>query len=519
MFGGINMPYNANAGPHSAATEFLITFRPEALPNFAPEVMASARQIGTSSANLDSLKRQVDSAAAQFGLNIEISSESPISEIGPLTRLEREGLITNATPLRRPRQAEFLVNEDMPIGVGKTASAIFEAFPGTTGRPSDQILVGAIIVAAANEDAGRELQRQLLDQYGSSVTFERVPLRWTDPVVPVEASSEPVRPWHLDRIGLHKARQSTSFDDAAAIRLAVLDSGIDTDHPLLMSKTDLNAYQVDDVGVASGALDRMGHGTHVAGTIGSLPLQSGDIEGVCNARLHIYKVFDDDLDGVNAFTDQHGEHYVCDIHNVNQLMYIRALAACLDNNYDVVNLSLGGTNPVHSKEKRLFGAMIAQHQIVVAAMGNARRSGSPKFLPAAYQGVIAVGALDRSDNVATFSSKGDHICISAPGVDIAATMPTYPGVKHWIGQHDENGSILRKKAVYWSNFRGVDSGTSMAAPQVAGAAALWVAKYGRDLNKFRTKLETSARKLDSMNGRKYTADHGYGCLDIEALLR
>jgi subtilisin family serine protease len=162
--------------------------------------------------------------------------------------------------------------------------------------------------------------------------------------------------------------------------------------------------------------------------------------------------------------------------------------------------------------------MVDQNQIVVAAMGNERRYGSPTSWPAAYPGVIAVGALDYNDAVAPFSNGGPHIAVSAPGVDILATMPTYKGVEHWTGRRDASGAIVRDKPVHWTVYRGTMRGTSMAAPQVAGAAALWVAKHGRDPAGFREAIVNGSRNLSSMGGVVPHPDYGYGCLDIEDLL-
>lgn len=381
------------------------------------------------------------------------------------------------------------------------------------------MLAGAVLITLpSTESAGLVLDR-LRSEPREVAAVEPVPLRKLqqnlDP-----ASLAPMAPWHLDRIGLNRARDSAgaSFDDASGVRVAVLDTGIDSTHPLLASQVDQYSYEPPLSGIASGRRDLIAHGTHVAGTIAAAG-RRGDIEGVCRARLHIFKIFDDDIDSTRFLQRVGGGLVVIDDHYVNEVMYLRALAACVDNNYDVVNLSIGGPAIGHSREQAHFRRMVAQGQVVIAAMGNERREGSPISWPAAYPGVIAVGALDLNDGVAPFSNGGTHISITAPGVDILATMPTYRGVEMWTGRRDTSGSIVRDQPIHWTVYRSSMRGTSMAAPQVAGAAALWIAAHGRRLDDFREKLGTSARRVPLMGSVVPNADYGFGCLDVEALLR
>ena len=151
-------------------------------------------------------------------------------------------------------------------------------------------------------------------------------------------------------------------------------------------------------------------------------------------------------------------------------------------------------------------------------MGNWRRDGSPASWPAKYPGVVAVGAVDINDQVAPFSNQGDHIAICAPGVDILATLPTYRGVERYTVKLDADGNWIRDKEPHWTVYRGAKSGTSMAAPQVAAAAALWTARHGRSRSDFVTALQLSARKVSWMQGQDFTPDYGYGCLDVARLL-
>ena len=131
-----------------------------------------------------------------------------------------------------------------------------------------------------------------------------------------------------------------------------------------------------------------------------------------------------------------------------------------DNGAKVINLSLGvnfdaGSIALAVQHARDKGA------VIVAAAGNAGSSG--KYYPAAYEGVIAVTATDQNDRSASFSSYGEWVSVSAPGVSIYSTMPTYP-----VFATDWNG--------FKQNYD-YASGTSMAAPVVAGEAALILSHY------------------------------------------
>ena len=116
----------------------------------------------------------------------------------------------------------------------------------------------------------------------------------------------------------------------------------------------------------------------------------------------------------------------------------------VDNGARVLNLSLGGSTDTQV-ERDAIAYAIAHGAVVCAAMGNGGLAGPISF-PAAYPGVVAVGAIDTADHRASFSQVGPHIDIAAPGVGILSTV--------------------------WNDGTTTMSGTSMASPHVAGVAAL-----------------------------------------------
>lgn len=236
------------------------------------------------------------------------------------------------------------------------------------------------------------------------------------------------------------------------IHVAIIDTGIDLDHP------DLNVGSgVNCINPSSSPNDDHGHGTHVAGTIGALDNSIG-VAGVApGAVVHPVKVLAADgysRDGSVAC----GLEWVLD--NAGLI--------------DIVNMSLGGTLGSRDEDNCGLGNGDAYHQLicaivnagipVVVAAGNENRSTTYVF-PARYQEAITVSALVDSDSLAggngpmtsrgpddtmaNFSNYGSHVDVIAPGVNILSSVPGGYGYK---------------------------SGTSMASPHVAGAAALYLAQ-------------------------------------------
>ena len=167
---------------------------------------------------------------------------------------------------------------------------------------------------------------------------------------------------------------------------------------------------------------------------------------------------------------------------------------------NIMNMSFGGSDPLGD----VLGAMrdaAGAGTIMVAALGNASRIG-PSSAPAAYMnqsGIaglgIAVGALDASGRGrASFSNtcgQTARYCLFAPGTDILSTVP---------GNRYER-----------------ESGTSMASPHVAGAAAVvWAAFPNKSARDIVSRLLETARPID---GREISPVYGHGKLDLEAAMR
>jgi subtilisin family serine protease len=223
------------------------------------------------------------------------------------------------------------------------------------------------------------------------------------------------------------------------VRVAVLDTGIDEAHPDLMDAID---DARDFTRSRFGPIDRNGHGTHTAGTIGARENNVGVIGVAPECRLLIGKVLSDDGAG-NSATVAAGIDWAC------------------DSGAQIISLSLGSPQP----DAVLLAAITRASQkgvFIIAAAGNDGRDNSVNY-PARWRDTIAVGAVDENGQLAPFSSRGPEVDIAAPGENILST---------WL---DRGYAKL--------------SGTSMATPFVSGVVALAVALH-RDADDIRTPLRT-----------------------------
>jgi subtilisin family serine protease len=235
----------------------------------------------------------------------------------------------------------------------------------------------------------------------------------------------------------------------AGTRVAVLDTGADFSHPDLAGRVVERAdFSVD----GGDAVDRHGHGTHVAATVaGSGAASGGARRGVApDASLVVAKVLDD-------------EGFGTDSQVIAGMEWAAARA-------DVVNMSLGGNQPSDGTDplSQALDALTAQTgALFVVAAGNSGPADGTIAAPAAAATALTVGAVDGSDTVAGFSSRGPVRTtmaakpeIVAPGVDIVSAR----AAGTTLGQPIDARYVTA-------------SGTSMATPHVAGAAALLAGRH------------------------------------------
>ena len=291
------------------------------------------------------------------------------------------------------------------------------------------------------------------------------------------------------------------------VRVAVIDSGLDTAHPEFQPKSEIWAAR-SFVG-GSPTTDENGHGTFVAGEIAAAVNNNQGIAGIAfPAKLIIAKIAGPD-------------------NTLSPDVEATAIRWAVDHGAQVINLSLGGLrDPLDSKLDSFSAAEAAAIEyavrhgvVVVAATGNCDNE-APSCpwtyadYPAALPHVIGVSALTRASDVAGFSNR-DQIYndISAPGQGILSTAPLqitsqFPSCPDQ-GYSDCATPGLRN-----------GSGTSFAAPQVAGAAALLLAlKSTLKPDQVSYILERSATDMTASDGCKSCpagrdALTGWGHLDI-----
>lgn len=447
---------------------------------------------------------------AAAGVEAAADALATLASIAPaLTHLLRAGMIRRIVPLVRQEAAGFV--EPIAAIAASFGTAPAGARPLVSGTVFVELEKGIDTAATCRQIAG-DAQTQFA---------ARVPMRYAAVRKPLRGRASPKRRrhrprppsallWNLRKIEWAEARAARRFKDATGVKVAVLDTGVDAGHPDLKGRISRYTYRHPDDSHVSGEKDIVGHGTHVAGTIGAGIGNRLGIDGICTCDLRVWKIFSDQPEYIDTYDEF--------MYVVDPIMYNRALADCVDDDIDVVNLSIGGPAPPDPQERQLFNALAAAGTIVCAAMGNERAYGSPTSYPAAIRDVIAVGATTVTDQVASFSNRGEHIALCAPGKAIWSTLPTYEGQSGFDAVHGPDGVQEGKPIRRERDYDSWD-GTSMATPHVAAAAALLTARKGRmGPAAARSALQRSADKVPGMAGKAFHPDYGAGRLNLRRLL-
>lgn len=275
----------------------------------------------------------------------------------------------------------------------------------------------------------------------------------------VTLDMHPNQRWHYEMIKAPQAWEITT--GSSSIRMAVLDTGIDSNHPSLRNLVDTSLGRSF---VGGSTQDGNGHGTHVAGTIASYGAVSGVMQ---NATLIPVKVLSDSGSG-SMYGIQQGILYAAGTVNA-----------------DVINMSLGGGGYDRGMDEAVQTA-VSMGTIVVAAAGN---DGRPSIsYPAAYSDAIAVGSVTSNRTRSSFSNYGDGLEVMAPGSNIYSTYPN--------GQY----STL--------------SGTSMASPHAAGVLGLM-----RSVNPNLSVTQARSILRDTAQPAGDRFQYGYGIVDAHAAVQ
>lgn len=270
----------------------------------------------------------------------------------------------------------------------------------------------------------------------------------------------------------------------AQVKVAVIDTGVDSNHEDLAGKISQGdmiscVYQSGNTNLdcVAGGVDDQGHGTHVAGIIGAVTDNQKGVAGVgWGVKLMSIKVLD--ANGSGSLSDA-----------------LIGMYYAVDHGAKVLNLSLGspkgGTNGLTDEEiaviQEVVDYVIQSGAVIVAAAGNCGDSGSgdnescgnlvnPIMYPAAANNVISVASLDPNNNLASYSEHGNWVSVAAPGGSCSSESNKNDCILSTLATSINCSSLGIPGPVSGYCYL---QGTSMAAPQAAGVAALlFAAKAG-----------------------------------------
>ncbi|WP_433333020.1 S8 family peptidase [Spirillospora sp. CA-294931] len=270
-------------------------------------------------------------------------------------------------------------------------------------------------------------------------------------VVPQGASAQArtdqirIRQWHLDEMRVPKAWR---WSRGAGVMVAVLDTGVDRRHP------DLEGRVVSGPDLTGGTRRPGGrfwglHGTSMASIISGHGHGPGQQEGVIGvapqSRVLSVRVTWENDDPLRKDGGETGR---------NRDTVAQGIRYAVDQGAKIINMSLGGGRQFYdgsSSEESAIKYALSRGVVLIASAGNDGSGPNRKNFPAAYPGVIAVGALDRGLRLWKDSNRRPYVAVCAPGVEI-------------VSADAEDGYV-------------VGTGTSPSSAIVAGVAALVRAKY------------------------------------------
>ncbi len=308
--------------------------------------------------------------------------------------------------------------------------------------------------------------------------------------------------WNATSIDADKVWSITT--GTPGITVAVIDSGVDPDHPdlkdnllplidILNEDGEDDLYRTGGTEINYGGRDGNGHGTHVTGVVGAMINNAKGVAGIAG-NVKILPIKAANHEGSTSAS-----------------IITKSILKAIEKGVKVINLSIGGPKSEGTQAlKDTVELAINKGIVFISATGNE----SNRFtnfveevtVPAAYPGVIAVAAFTKFNKVANYSNGGPEVEIAAPGgagrsgegEKIYSTWPTY---KTYEGYR---AGIIGPYAYL--------SGTSMACPHVSAAAALLLSKEPKlTAQQVRVRLLSTAIDIDA---KGFDTSTGYGKLNI-----